>query len=931
MIRKISINIIKQALRIVSVIAVISTVFAACSDNFDLPIPDEPTNSGESGFITVSINSSDMTTRADEAGKDELHENLINSVTLCLSPSAGDKTDDKAPTYMQTFTDLDAKGGVTLRIPLTMELRTRLFGENSSNSCNIFAAVNVQPGEAKTVEQLRNMVIKSEFETKQIQPNFTMDGDGVVTYNSLADIATADVKVKRSAAKFTLALALEEIEDKDEAGGDITWKPNFRGMSVMLQQGVKTSTLDPKPTPDMNEDFYFNSSSELNGKYTFKQDPDAPAPEVSGLKYKYDYVQETPLYSYPNQWTGNDGESHGTYLLLTIPWSCDEGKTYRTCYYHVPVVPAKTYETVRNISYHINLHVAVLGSFVPEEPMEVEADYYAADWGSEDLDVDIKDYRYLVVDQNEFTVNNENTYSIPFYTSHPTKVISCTMTYYRYNFSDQGSEFEVTVNEAQNNNTSGQKVFNVEFDNKNNLLNITHDLVIWTPYNENNQEVLLTRKADGTRADIDNKAEIKEMLDLIKYYKKKDPEEAEYSRIKFEIAVQHIDVSEGETQYDKDKDYIERITVWQYPGMYITAVQNYCDNLQDKVTANATFGNTFINGNTSGENYRWENNSFSLPGTASDSQKNLFRRIYNYRNWDVSIGLGFPPTYFNWNPNLYLVTITQISEELGEKYIIDDPRSYNINNDLSNNWGTYTVDEGTSEVFQDEYYYFNSNYQYLTSSKGNPITPKPSGTDTEIKLTGFITAPALGETQERTLKYYYPTREAENNKNTIAPKFRICSSYAGTAGYLTREMARRRAAAYQELGYPAGRWRLATFGEIEYCMRLAAEQKIPRLFGTSASGTWYYWSAQGAVAVPDATAADQTIKIVNNLTSGGLPIYNMPLTPFSGDNYLARTRFVYDEWYWGSETLTPSSDTPNSSSTIYTFTWGDQPKTNPEN
>ena len=144
-------------------------------------------------------------------------------------------------------------------------------------------------------------------------------------------------------------------------------------------------------------------------------------------------------------------------------------------------------------------------------------------------------------------------------------------------------------------------------------------------------------------------------------------------------------------------------------------------------------------------------------------------------------------------------------------------------------------------------------------------------------------------------------------------------------------MARRRAAAYQELGYPAGRWRLPTFGEVEYIMTLAAEQKIPRLFGTTNSGTWYYWCAQGAVAVPDANNTNQKIQIVENLSRGGYPYYNMPLEPFSGNRYLARTRFVYDEWYWGSETLTPSSATPNETSTIYEFTWGDRIKTNPEN
>ncbi len=931
--------------------AIMIAGMASCSDDSGLVIPDDP-NGEEAGYITISISNSNLSTRAeyDEPGVENLNENLINSVTLCLSPSAGDRTDSDLPAFMQTFTGLDAKGGsVTLRIPLSMELEARLFNENSSNSCNVFAAVNVNPGEAKTVAELRDLAVTSTFATEQKQGSFTMDGDATVSFSPANHSASSEIKVKRSAAKFTLALAVENEIKETTASGEITWKPNLAGMFVMMQQGVWQSTLDPMPEPNMDADVYFNSDNKLNGKYEFEFDPNAKTPNETGMKYKYDYVQNIPFYSYPNKWTGNDDERHGSYMLLVVPWSADEGKSYRTCYYHVPVVPSGTYETVRNISYHINLHVGVLGSYVPEEPFEMEADYYVADWGSEDIDVDIKDYRYLVVDQNEFTVNNENTYSIPFYTSHPTKVISCTMTYYRYNFSDQGSEFAVIVDENLNDHkdyTEGEKVYDVYFDNNTKTLNITHDLVIYTPYNASGDEVLLTRRADGTRADIDNEGEINAMLNTIKYYKKKTPEEAEYSAIKFVIKVQHTDVSEGLTSYDKNKDYIEEVTIWQYPGMYITAVQNYCDNLESKTETNATSGNTFVNGNTNGNSYYWTNggygtnepqpdptnkdSNFKLNGGTYNNQ-GRFRRIFNYQNWDRSIGLGFPPTYFNWNPNLYLVTITQLSEKLGEKYIIDDPRSYNINNDLSNDNGDYTVDKGTTNVFKDEYFYFNATNYSLPHFTNDPIIPQPNGT-TLITLKGFIKAPALGETEERTLKYYYPTREAKDNMYTIAPKFRICSSYAGTNGFLTREMSRRRAAAYQELGYPAGRWRLPTFGEVEYIMTLAAEEKIPRLFGTQKYGTWYYWCAQGAVAVPDAISSNQTIEIVSNLNQGGYPFYNMPLNPFSGDQYLARTRFVYDEWYWGSGTLSPKPDSePSETELQYTFTWGDQLKTNPEN
>ena len=110
-------------------------------------------------------------------------------------------------------------------------------------------------------------------------------------------------------------------------------------------------------------------------------------------------------------------------------------------------------------------------------------------------------------------------------------------------------------------------------------------------------------------------------------------------------------------------------------------------------------------------------------------------------------------------------------------------------------------------------------------------------------------------------------------------------------------------------------------------MKLAADKKIPRLFGTNASGTWFYWCAQGAVRVPDGTVTNPNIAIVAS-PSGGAS--GAAAAPFTDDNYRDHTRFVYDEWYWGSETLTPSSQTPNANSPTYTFTWGDRPKTSPQ-
>lgn len=137
----------------------------------------------------------------------------------------------------------------------------------------------------------------------------------------------------------------------------------------------------------------------------------------------------------------------------------------------------------------------------------------------------------------------------------------------------------------------------------------------------------------------------------------------------------------------------------------------------------------------------------------------------------------------------------------------------------------------------------------------------------------------------RKLMYYYPTETTSTSANIIAPKFRIASSY-GMTNSIGFESAQRRCAAYQEDGYPAGRWRVPTKAEIKYIVKISAEHKIPRLFNNNG----LYWSADEKICKPDYDTETVTESTGNS----------------------AYVRCVYDEWYW--------TDTVDKG----TFTWGDK-------
>ena len=250
-------------------------------------------------------------------------------------------------------------------------------------------------------------------------------------------------------------------------------------------------------------------------------------------------------------------------------------------------------------------------------------------------------------------------------------------------------------------------------------------------------------------------------------------------------------------------------------------------------------------------------------------------------------------------------------------YIVADPNTgYNDTYTEGNNTfrSGYTYVNTTNHVWSS-----NSSTWYSTSglvnvSNSNPnmyvvtstildvedlVLGDPTGKATEVitdfdgtpSANGWISAPGIEGATSRVLSANY--RQAENSSRTVnmvAPKIRIASSF-GTTQSRTYDVQTRRCASYQEDGHPAGRWRLPTMGEINYLVNLSAKGLIPRLFG-SANGSTNYWCANGYV-----TVSGNTVTKHEGDTTGNCYV-----------------RCVYDEWYWGSETIPDRT----------VFTWGDE-------
>ena len=803
---------------------------ASCSDDNMA----DPALVGDSGNITLKLTSMPTGTRATEAD-DTGNENLISDAIVCIF-RAGASADTDRPLVRQTVT-ISERTQATVTMQVNKDKIDEIFPEGVDKAvihvfANIPAASKAALSDDATLGELKALAVTSDFASRQQPSSFVMFGDSEIEIqrnvnNTSKDQVTGTVRLKRAASKIALNV---RVADSVTDLADRVWTPVLTGMTVFINNGVGTSSVIPSNHTLSGTDYYYtsaNASDENQRGRGFARN-NAVDPETG-----YPYYLTSAFYTYPNQWTDNSEAM--TYMTLLVPWQ-SEG-SYKSCYYTVPVVRDES-QLVNNMSYRVNINVNILGNTAPDEPLELEdVSYRAVPWGREPFDVNISDYRYLVIDNNTYTMNNEGLINIPFYSSHETviKYDVDTLNYFLFNTTVDGIEKEMAVTNEQRNrstftptatNTTAttysafsdsigtpMKMYsdwidnNVDQGTNTRSLYFRHELYQWNAYSGNNP-INYTGYSSTANANAT-------LSTITRYALPANSTEA-YSRYRMTITIVHKDKL---NEPDEDQ-FSEKIVIWQYPPMYIEADPNVYILSNNQPLGTAAYGNVYINGTTR---------------TAASSTNDSM----------TPSGL----TGGNRNPNMYVISITQLSDD---RYQVGDPRSTSVDN-LNYTWSS---------------------------------------------------APALGETGNRTLQYYYPADGSNSTKFIIAPKLRIASSY-GVSGTMNQQTAQRRCAGYQELNCPAGRWRLPTFGELEYIINLSNNGRIPVLF----TPTSRYWTAQGSVSGQ-----------VNN--SGQLT------DPTTSTN--THVRCVYDEWYWGDSkvqtngTVSWTYNQTNYTTPRYPFTWGDR-------
>lgn len=737
--------------------------------------------------LTLRLSSGDLQSRA-EAGNDAYNENAITKVDLYLYPAGG--TGSALHKVSRTFTATTSEATITET--LDNDLIEQLFG-NSGTTCQVYALVNYM-GEApahtaadddgnslSTIAALKALEISpnstpeedeggvATFATTP-QPSFVMDGEATVNYSRDAREIEGTVQVKRAASKIGFFVTGVDKTVLDDAGN--TWIPNYEGMEVSFHNGVNKAKVDvgytteDRPNNTLSAGSYYATSGNRN--INIDGEP------IDKDTYYSLTTTHAPFYSYSSDWGRAENPDTEPTITLMVPWKKikdAEGKDianpdWQSCYYQIPVNVKSIGGSLadcmeRNMYYKISFHVGILGDFNPATPTIITASYYTVVWETENVDVDIKNYKYLVVDKNDVTVYNENEVRIGYASSD---AIQAEITYIRRpDYSDE--EVDTTRFHGTLESTSGLST----------VLQGTNSLLRQCAVTIENNEIVLKHDI------VNQSANSGTNYDYVPYY----------IWIKVTMTV---------TVNGKNKTFTEWIRYEQYPEIYIKAYPNDVDDDHK--------GYVYVYNNKENSGDQWQRVRGASDGANSGS---------------------------NSNPNMYVITVSALGNE--SNYILGDPRKTTYISGNANGWNIGNVDASES----------------------------------------------------KTLQFYYETKTDANAELTIAPRFRMASSHGKCNQGISLTDAKRRCAAYQEDGYPAGRWRVPTTAEFKYIAKLSGENKIPHLYS---SGKYYWTSTEYCTYRTDGTIQE------NNSTTTDNQVY---------------VRCVYDEWYWGNEQLTNKT----------AFTWGD--------
>ncbi len=528
------------------------------------------------GTLSLSLDPGKMgLTKASEYGSDSYNENEIKSFRLYFYTAGSDEDasaayvwpesgyasvrDNSAAIESGAIGTEPATGKVSASISLSKTTVESIFPSDAT-TCIVYAVANIDgagtlPGGSPSRSELKQTVVTAEFGPTtdtdpyaEPQSSFVMDGEGTLTRNAASFSISGSVKMYRAASKITFTVSKVTNEGVEDSDGDgfKDWEPLTDKMQVYYVGGINRGYLNGAMPKAERESNMFNYKFSGKGRAL---SGDSASGWTHGL----------PFYSYYNYWRASDGtvtgdEGDAPYLLLSLPWKHRTTASdpaaydrYFTCWYAVPFNTI-TGHLERNAWYKVSLAVSILGSGDPDNPTVITPSYMILPWGNETVktNAELLRYRYLMVDKNEYVMNNVNTLSVPYYSSHPVKVVSSSMTRTVLKPDSGYKPYEQTVSASS---------YTLTPNSDNTALVFTHNLV------------------NDYSSDYD------------------------VSAYTLTFTIQHSD----------DASFSETITVTQYPALYVVAELNSdcTGNPNDGTTSNMS-NRGYIWVNSRRENNGWQ-------------------------------------------------------------------------------------------------------------------------------------------------------------------------------------------------------------------------------------------------------------------------------------------------------------------------------------
>ncbi|MBR5842546.1 MAG: hypothetical protein IKY64_08095 [Bacteroidaceae bacterium] len=430
-------------------------------------------------------------------GEDNQNENLIKTLHYFLYPSG--KTDENAVLAGKIDIAEGTKRQTIVRIPMDETLLNYVVFPRPYNDCKVYlianlpstVSIDLENHSHTSLSELKSLAITTNFKDNLLQEAFVMDGEAtaIITSRNQTVAATGTILLERLAAKFTTRISVaNSFIDTD---GKV-WTPQLDQMQVHMDNAVSNTTLGAT----FGDNHFDYAQRHRIGTKT----------EAANGVTKTLYVF-APFYSYPCQWEYLDEDALAIYIKLPWQYTEDGATRYKDCYYKV--FPSMM-QLDRNSWYNMDLHIGVLGSFTQTvDPIVLEGySYKVAHWtnGYEDwsaglnINTDLLSAHYLVVEKNEYVVNNKNQFEIPFITSHKCIIKENSLTVTRMNFgtaSNPTASPENITSQAKAGNwlTVEGNVIKLNHELNNDFESTTNKNYDYTPYvftftlcHENNQE-----------------------------------------------------------------------------------------------------------------------------------------------------------------------------------------------------------------------------------------------------------------------------------------------------------------------------------------------------------------------------------------------------------------------------------------------------------